>query len=161
MYGDNSDPTRKPLPGIVTTLSKRVGMMKRLSRLLPKERLKMIANGIFMSPVLYCLQLFGALWGVGTLQEEEPRHESFTSANLKILQILQNKVMRTVTGNDHRTPVQQLLSDSGWLSIHQLISYTTILTIYKIVKTGEPIGLANRLRREGEQVGGGRGRQKT
>ena len=90
MYGDNSDPTRKPLPGIVTTLSKRVGMMKRLSRLLPKERLKMIANGIFMSPVLYCLQLFGALWGVGTLQEEEPRHESFTSANLKILQILQN-----------------------------------------------------------------------
>ena len=54
--------------------------------------------------------------------------------------------------------LQQLLSDSGWLSIHQLISYTTILTIYKIVKTGEPIGLANRLRREGEQVGGGRGR---
>ena len=118
----------------------------------------MIANGIFMSPVLYCLQLFCALWGVGTLQEEEPRHESFTSANLKILQILQNKVMRTVTGNDHRTPVHQLLTDSGWLSIHQLISYTTILTIYKIVKTGEPIGLANRLRREGEQVGGGRGR---
>ena len=88
----------------------------------------------------------------------KPRHESFTVANVKILQILQNRVMRTITGNDNRTPVHQLLTDSGWLSIHQLISYTTILTIYKIVKTGEPIGLANRLRREGEQVGGGRGR---
>ena len=154
MYGDNSDPTRKPFPGLVTTLSKRVGMLRRLSRLLPRDRLLMIANGIFMSTVLYCLQLFGAVWGVGTMQEDEPRHESFTKANLKILQTLQNKVMRTVTGHGFGTPIHQLLSDSGWLSIHQQIAYTTVLTVYKTLKTGEPVGLANRFGRLGAGLGG-------
>ena len=60
--------------GLITQLSKRLGILKQLSRRMSLERLKLFAAGIFYSKLSYCLPVFGnaykdgiylqALWAV-------------------------------------------------------------------------------------------------
>ena len=65
----------------------------------------MVANGIFMSKLVYLIQL----WGYSD------------KYLLKTIQILQNKAARVVTGKTWWTPVRILLKDCKWLSINQLV----------------------------------------
>ena len=148
LFGDNSDPN-KPVPGLVSQLSKRVGMLCKLSRILPKDGFITIVNGIFMSKLMYCLQLYGTVWGLQTLQDGQRRHYSFTKSHLHILQVLQNKVLRLITGKGYLTPVNDLLEQSGMLSVNQLIAYTTLCTIFKTKHCGEPKYLEERIRARG------------
>ena len=60
------------------------------------------------------------------------------------MQILENKVLRIITKKDYDTPIKQLLEKSGYMSIHQLISYHTVLSVFKVVKTIKPVYLAKR-----------------
>ena len=66
-------------------------------------------HGIFLSKLSYCIQLYGNIWGLKTLEDSETRQNSFTKANLKTLQVIQNKVLRLMTGRRYDTPVLQLL----------------------------------------------------
>ena len=79
------------------------------------------------------------------MDENTRRSTSFTRQHCKILQILENKVLRIITGHGYDTPVSQLLQESGQLSVHQQIAYHTLLTLFKVVKTGQPGYLAARL----------------
>ena len=124
LYGDNSDPS-KPIPGLISQLSKRVGLLSRLVKFLPKDRFKMLVNGIFMSKLLFCLEIFGNCWS-DTLDGSNERNNSFTKTNLLSLQVLLNKVLRLQLGQGYDTPVSQLLADSNTLSVNQLVAYTTI-----------------------------------
>ena len=80
------------------------GLLKVASRAPIKTRL-MVANGIFMSKLVYLIQL----WGYSD------------KYLLKTIQILQNKAARVVTGKTWWTPVRILLKDCKWLSINQLV----------------------------------------
>ena len=150
LFGDKTDPN-KPIPGLIPQLSKRVGMLCCLVKLLPRERFKMLVNGIFMSKLLYCLQLYGNVY-VDGLDGCNDRNNSFTKSNLHSLQVLQNRVLRLLTGHIYDTPVLTLLEDSGMLSVNQLIAYTTINSVYKIKQSGEPIYLAERLSSRADQL---------
>ena len=143
LYGDNSDPS-KPIPGLISQLSKRVGLLSRLVKFLPKDRFKMLVNGIFMSKLLFCLEIFGNCWS-DILDGSNERNNSFTKTNLLSLQVLLNKVLRLQLGQGYDTPVSQLLADSNTLSVNQLVAYTTIKTVFKIKQSGEPCYLADRL----------------
>ena len=79
------------------------------------------------------------------MDEGQRRSTAFTKQHCRILQILENKVLRILTGHGYETPVSQLLEESGQLSIHQQVGYHTLLTIFKVMKTGEPGYLAGRL----------------
>ena len=79
------------------------------------------------------------------MDENNRRSVSFTKQHCNILQILENKVLRIITGHGYNTPISQLLEDSGQLSVNQLVAYHTLLTVFKVVKTGEPGYLAERL----------------
>ena len=79
------------------------------------------------------------------MQEGERRYTAFTKANLTALQVLQNKVLRLQTGLGYDTPVSELLATSGMLSVNQLVAYTTLVTVYKVLLSGEPRYLAERL----------------
>ena len=144
LHGDDSDP-KHPLPGLVKLLSKRVGMLARLVKLLPIQRFKMLVNGIFMSKLMYCVGVFGSLRGLNTRNETEVRHNSFTKANLRALQTLQNKVVRLMTGHGYDTPVVELFKDCDLLSVNQLIASSTLNSIFKIKLSSEPVYLAERL----------------
>ena len=99
---------RPPKPGLISQLSKRVRFLCQLVKLVPKEKFKVLVDGIFMTKLLYCLQLFGNVWGIETTGEIEPRQNLFTKANLRSLQVLQNKVIRLMTGCWYNTHTEEL-----------------------------------------------------
>ena len=79
------------------------------------------------------------------MDENNRRSISFTKHHCNILQILENKVLRLLTGHGYDTPIKQLLEESGHLSVQQYVAYHTLLTLFKVVRTGEPEYLAGRL----------------
>ena len=153
IHGDYTNP-QKPVIGLINQLSKRVGMLAKISNLMPSKKLKILVNGLFISKLSYCLGLFGGIWGLDTMQIGDTRHNSFTKASLRALQTLLNKVMRLLTKKGYDTPILTLLEETEMLSVHQLIAYSTIVTTFKIRKSKEPLYLANRLGfTEGEEIG--------
>ena len=65
---------------------------------------------------------------------------------VRSLQIIQNKVARVVTPltrSDWSTSTKDLLHQCGWLSVHQLVFYHSVLLIYKMKTNHTPRYLDN------------------
>ena len=54
------------------------------------------------------------------------------------LQVLVNKVLRSLTSLPRDTPVSILTARSGQLSVHQRVALSTVTSIYKAFATKEP-----------------------
>ena len=76
--------------GLLNQLSKRIGMVKSISRYLNSNRLNSIINGLFTSKLLYCLPLFSNVWGTFDMDMDDTnrRYSAFTKEDMKRLQIL-------------------------------------------------------------------------
>ena len=153
LYGDKEN------DGLVQQLSKRIGMLKKISRYMSREKLKYFSSGIFYSKLSYCLPVFGNVLGLEEYKEDNSRYQSFTQKDNNSLQVLQNKLNRMILNADKHTPTQKLLEDTNTMSIQQMIVYQTALMSYKIVKSGKPDYLANQLvpRGDGMHLRGGMG----
>ena len=57
---------------------------------------------------------------------------------MKPLQKAQNKAARVVTKLDWNTPARDLLHQCGWLSVHQLAVYHSMIMVYKVTQTESP-----------------------
>ena len=128
LYGDKEN------DGLVQQLSKRIGMLKKISRYMSREKLKYFSSGIFYSKLSYCLPVFGNVLGLEEYKEDNSRYQSFTQKDNNSLQVLQNKLNRMILNADKHTPTQKLLEDTNTMSIQQMIAYQTALMSYKIVK---------------------------
>jgi hypothetical protein len=145
LVGENWRSNEKEnFPGLLPQLSQRCGMLSKLSKLVSKKRFSAICSGIFDSKMIYCLQIFGNVWGLG-LDQNSRRSVTFTKDNLRRLQALQNKVARMKTGMRYGTPTVELLSRSNMMSVHQLIAYHTLLTVQKCLTNQKPKYLYERL----------------
>ena len=107
----------------------------------------MIANGLFYSKLAYCLPLFCNVWGMETYREAETRYCCFTKEDNRKLQVLQNQVARLLIEKpcDRKTPTKDLLKMSGDLSIQQIWAPRTVTLIKKVLLTGKPTYLSERL----------------
>ena len=131
--------------GLFKQLSQRVGMLRQLAQVVPKEKLKMLSQGIFTSKLLYCIQVFGNVWGFDGYNEISRKSTSFTKEDSRRLQVLQNSVFRLLTGLGFDTPTAELVNSCDELSIHQLVAYHTLVTVFKVKSTGKPKYLDQRL----------------
>ena len=131
--------------GLINQLSKRIGILKKLSRRMSQERLKLFASGIFYSKLSYCLPVFGNVFGLDKYKETNSRYTSFTTSDNNKLQVLQNSLNRLLTGADYNTPTVELLERSDSLSIQQMIAFQTVIMTYKIMRSSKPSYLASRL----------------
>ena len=91
----------------------------------------------------YGIQVYGGVWGLDNLSVAEGRTKSFTKGDNHNLQVVMNKVLRSLTGLKKETPVNTLLQQSGYLSVQQLTAYHCLTTMHKIVKNEEPVHLYN------------------
>ena len=96
--------------------------MKKVARITNFKDRKMLADGIFTSKLTYLI----ALWGGCEL------------GMMKALQVLQNKVARTVARVDWNTPVREIFNQVGWLSVQQLAFYHSVLLVYKVKSSHQP-----------------------
>ena len=121
LYGEDWR-IEKNEPGLLSQLSKRVGLLKKLSRLVSKAKLRVFIDGLFYSKLNYCLPVFGSVFGLDEYNDSERRYVSFTKEDNRKLQVLQNTVMRLQTGLPMLTPTATLLDKANSLSIQQLIA---------------------------------------
>ena len=76
--------------GIVSKLSQRTGMIKRLSKIMPKERLTVFAEGMFFSLLNYCIEVYGNVWGLNSYDETNRTSRAFRREDNRRLQVLVN-----------------------------------------------------------------------
>ena len=93
---------------------------------MPKEQLQTISEGIFFSLLNYCIEIFGNVWGLGGYDEESRQSTAFTKEDNAKLQIVVNKVLRSITGMDRNTAVSTLTMRSGQISFHQRTALFTL-----------------------------------
>ena len=94
----------------------------KISKVTDFKTRKMLADGLFMSKLVYLIPLWGGC-------------EKFL---IRALQIIQNKAARSVTKLGIFTPVQTLLRQCGWLSVNQLVFFHTVILLYKTRQNETP-----------------------
>ena len=107
----------------------RLNALKKLTKIARFKTRLMVANGIFMSKVIYLI----ALWG------------GCETYLLKSLQIVQNKAARAVTKLSWDTPIKTLLLQCNWMSVNQLVFYHSVVTLHKVIHTEYPKYLHNKV----------------
>ena len=107
---------------LVKSLNRRVGALKKVCKLAAFRNRKMVADGIFMSKLVYLIPLWGAC----------------AKSLLKALQTLQNKAARAVTKLDWNSPTALILQQCGWLSVNQLSVYHTVILAHQVIEAKSP-----------------------
>ena len=124
--------------GLLPQLSQRVGLLHQVVHLMPRERFRQISNGLFHSKLIYCLQVFGNVWGINNYDETNRRFAAFTKSDNQKLQVLQNKVLRMLTGANFDVSTQSLLNMNNSLSVQQLTAFTTLISAQKAIYHQKP-----------------------
>ena len=107
---------------LVRSLNRRIGALRKVCKVAGFKNRKMIADGIFMSKLVYLIPLWGAC----------------AASLLKSLQTLQNKAARAVTKLDWNSPTTLILQQCGWLSVNQLSVYHTVILAHKVMQARTP-----------------------
>ena len=145
LYGNKLTGSEKEI-GLLKQLSQRIGMLKQLNKYMSKAQLKTTCDGIFTSKLLYCLPLFCNVWGIRNMDDTDRRFTALTKEDMRKLQVLQNRVLRLKTDNfEFNVPTTKLLEDNKELSVQQLGALHTVLNVFKIITSGEPRYLAEKL----------------
>ena len=110
---------------LIKSLNKRQGAIKKLIKVASFKTLKSVADGIFMSKLTYLMPVWAGC--------EEYMVNS--------LQIVQNKVARTMTKQSRFTSTRKLMEDCQWLSTRQLMFYHSVLQLHKTLKNQAPVYL--------------------
>ena len=100
---------------LIKCLTTGLKALAKISNIASFKTRKMIANGIFLSKLIYLIQVWGGC----------------SEFLLSSLQILQNRAARHVTKLGWYTPVKVLLTQCGWLSVRQLVVYHSLNLIFK------------------------------
>ena len=120
-------------------------MIWKLSLVMPKKNLKMMAEGIFFSLLNYCIEVYGNVWGLATYDDQTRKSTGFIIDDNAKLQILVNKVLRSLTGLDFDTPVAVLHATSGQLSVQKRTTMFTLVSVYKSIQKKQPVYNYSRL----------------
>ena len=112
----------KPL---VKTLRSVLGVLTHISCNLPQKSRLLLANGLFISRLLYLLPMWGGLpW-----------------RDTKKIQIQMNKCARVVLNKNRKTRTRSLMTGCGWLYFCELVTYHSLVQMYKIIKFEQPVNL--------------------
>ena len=132
--------------GLIPKLSQRAGIIRKLSRVMPPEKLRTISNGIFFSLVSYGLQVIGSVSSLDRYFEGSGRYQALTREDSHRIQTIMNVVLRVLTNLGQETPIWLLLKNSGFLSFHQMCAHATLKTTKKILQSKEPVYLYEALK---------------
>ena len=114
---------------MIGQLSSRVNALSKLCQFTNFATRKMVANGIIMSYISYLI----------------PLYDGCPEYLLKSLQVLQNRAARLVTKSGWYTPSRTMLQQVGWLSIRQMISYHSLILVYKAKQDKKPTYIFNKI----------------
>ena len=144
LHGNNKRGNEK-IVGLTTKLAQRVGILSKLAKIMTEDQLKNACSGLFTSKLIYCIQIFGNVWGIPSMDEVNRKSTAFTKDDNRKLQVLQNKIMRLKTKKPRETPISELIKATKDMSVQQLTAYHTLMTVHKVITSGYPKYLADKL----------------
>ena len=109
---------------LVAKLRFRLFNLKRLSRQLPNNLLKRVADGIFMSHVRYGLSLFCPI----EINSQDPH-----PVCIEKLRVVFNDCLRLLAGktrSDHES-IKNILEELDWLSLNQMAAESRLVEAWK------------------------------
>ena len=124
--------------GLLPTLAKRVGVLRKLRKYTPNNKFKQLVSGLFTSKLMFGATVWGGVWKIPGVLGESINLTSLTKQDMRKLQTLQNKVMRMESRMDYNTPTTTLLDKTNSLSVHQLVAQYMLTQMYKVVETQQP-----------------------
>ena len=105
-----------------------------------------LVAGVFMSKLMYAMQAYCHTWLKPTYKDLTYRSYTITKSDVSILQTLQNRALRCITGGRVRdTSTRDLLENTGYLSVHQLGAYLTLTSLHKARLSGAPRWVTSKL----------------
>ena len=96
--------------------------------------MKLFSHGIFYSKLKYCLPVFGNVFGLDRYRDTTTRFAAFTKEDNRRPQVLQNTVLRLLTGPRRGTQTTTLLEMTDTLSVQQLVAFQTLVMVNKVIK---------------------------
>jgi hypothetical protein len=145
LYGNGLTGKDKTI-GLLSQLSQRVGILKKLKPFTKPSQFSSILNGIFTSKMTYGIQVFGNVWGMRSLDDEIRRFHGYTKEDNRRLQVIQNRALRLQTGLGWEASTRHLVSEGKALSVQQLTAYHTLMTVFKAVRLKKPSYLAEKFK---------------
>ena len=99
--------------GLISSLNSRMYIINRLKSHLSMKSVTRLVDGLFTSKIRYGLQLMGKV---------RTRNEDPECATFKAIQIVQNRLLRSLNGTQikDRVPTQQLLTKFNMSSVNQI-----------------------------------------
>ena len=119
---------------LVKALNKRLAALKKIGQVASFKTRKAIANGVFMSKLIYVMPLWSGC-------------EEYL---VRSLQVVQNKAARVVARLNIFTPTKDLMLACGWMSVRQLLVYHSLVLLYRVVQMQMPFYLFSKVKAGGE-----------
>ena len=112
-------------------MKKRIGLLRRIRKRIPRNKLVIISEAIFNSKIRYVC----AVYLKPTFEEEELKMKKL-SKNVSVLQTLQNKMIRVIFGvnKQKHINVESARKKLKMMSVNQLCVYHTLIETYNIMK---------------------------
>jgi hypothetical protein len=116
--------------GLISSLNRRVGALKRLKHQIPQKYLADIANAIITSKIRYGLCIYGDT----RIKDTDPQ-----TKNQKDLQITLNNVMRIIAGKrlTDKIPIQDLSATTGIRSLNHLSAEDKVKLMWNSLNSEE------------------------
>ena len=120
---------------LVSKLQIRLAGLEKLKYNMNRQKRKTIVQGVFSSVLCYCIPLFGGC----------------NQAEVEVLQTHQNRAARIALQCPPRTNHDWMFDKLEWTTVLQLISYHTLVTIFRVRFYNAPEYLALKLSRDSRQ----------
>ena len=120
------------------TLLKRLGLLRRIRYKVPREKLRIIAEAIFMSKIRY---------GIAVYMKPRLQEEDSLSRDLHKLQVLQNDMVRMLSKKKRSDKVNMadLRRKMGIMSVNQIAVYHILIETFNIVHFNSVEKIRNKL----------------
>ena len=112
-------------------LKKRIGLLRRIRKRIPKEKINMIAEALFNSLLIDGVAVF-----LKPVYDEEDLNMKRLPKNTIVLQTLQNSMLRVIFGlkKQNHVNMKNVREEIKMMSVNQISVYYTLLEAYNIMR---------------------------
>ena len=114
--------------GLISSLNSQLYIIRRLQSHLSKKAVLKVVDGLFTSKIRYGLQLYGRVRTSTTDPE---------CAEFRAIQIIQNNLMRSLTGKKDRVSISTLATMLNMLTVNQLNASIKLLEVWKALNVND------------------------
>ena len=145
LWGESWRP-QDNFPGMIPQLMGRAALLCKLATILPRSTMPSLVPGMCMSKLMYAMQVYCHTLELPSYRDTNYKAVSISKNDINILQRMQNRALRCITGGRIRdSSSRDLLKATGYLSVHQIGAFLTLTSLHNTILNGNPKWMVNTL----------------